>query len=96
MTALLGAGEKTLEAGRGGRRQHVLRAAEGQDSELMKRRDWEQQEALLSHNLGLLRAADTRLSFRLLKHRDNFSGSHRGHPLIQIMQSLQISLKMWN
>ena len=46
----------------------MLRAAEGQDSELMKRRDWEQQEALLSHNLGLLRAADTRLSFRLLKH----------------------------
>lgn len=46
----------------------MLRAAEGQDSELMKRRDWEQQEALLSHYLGLLRAADTRLSFRLLKH----------------------------
>ena len=96
MTALLGAGDKTLQAGRGGRRQHVLRAAEGQYSELMKRRDWEQQEALLSHYLGLLRAADTRLPFRLLKHQDNFSSSHRGHPLIQIMQSLQISLKMWN
>ena len=96
MTALLGAGEKTLEAGRGGRRQHVLRAAEGWYSELMKRRDWEQQEALLSHNLGLLSVAGTRLSFRLLKHQDNFSSSHRGHPLIQIIQSLQISLKMWN
>lgn len=96
MTALLGAGDKTLEAGRGGRRQHVLRAAEGQDSELMKRRDWEQQEALLSHYLGLPSAADTRLPFCLLKHQDNFSSSHRGHPLIQIMQSLQISLKMWN
>jgi hypothetical protein len=66
MTALLGAGEKTLEAGLGGRRQHALRAAEGRYSELMKRRDWEQQEALLSHNLGLLSVADTRLSFRLL------------------------------
>jgi len=43
-----------------------LRAAEGRYSELMKRRDWEQQEALLSHNLGLLSVADTRLSFRLL------------------------------
>ena len=41
MTAVLGAGEKTLEAGRGGRRQHMLRAAEGQYSELMKRRDRE-------------------------------------------------------
>ena len=63
MTVLLGAGEKTLEAGRGGRRQHVLRAAEGWYSELMKRRDWEQQEALLSHNLGLLSVADTGRSF---------------------------------
>ena len=44
----------------------MLRAAEGQYSQLMKRRDWEQQEALLSHNLGLLSVADTRLSFRLL------------------------------
>ena len=50
MTALLGAGEKTLEAGRGGRRQHVLRAAEGWYSELMKRRDWEQQEATLTQS----------------------------------------------
>ena len=44
----------------------MLRAAEGQYSQLMKRRDWEQQEALLSHNLGLLSVADTRLSFHLL------------------------------
>ena len=65
----------------------MLRAAEGQYSELMKRRDWEQQEALLSHNLGLLSVAGTRLSFRLLKHQDNFSSSHRGHSLIQIIQS---------
>ena len=79
-----------------GMRQQEVRASEGQYSELMQRRDWEQQEALLSHYLGLLRAADTRLSFRLLKHQDNFSSSHRGHPLIEIMQSLQISLKMWN
>ena len=71
MTALLGAGKKTLEAGRGGRRQHVLRAAEGQYSELMKRRDWEQQEALLSHNLGLLSVADPRLSFCLLNIKTN-------------------------
>ena len=74
----------------------MLRAAEGRYSELMKRRDREQQEALLSHNLGLLSVADPRLSFHLLKHQDNFSSSHRGHPLIQIIQSLQISLKMWN
>ena len=87
MTALLGAGEKTLEAGRGGRMQHVLRAAEGRYSELMKRRDWEQQEALLSHSLGLLSVAHTGRSFRLLKHHANFSSSHRGHPLIQIIQS---------
>ena len=87
MTALLGAGEKTLEAGRGGRMQHVLRAAEGRYSELMKKRDWEQQEALLSHSLGLLSVAHTGRSFRLLKHQDNFSSSHRGHPLIQIIQS---------
>ena len=96
MTALLGAGEKTLEAGLGGRRQHVLRAAEGQYSELMKRRDWEQQEALLSHNLGLLSIANTGGSFRFLKHQDDLSSSHRGHPLLQIIQSLQISLRMWN
>ena len=51
----------------------MLRAAEGQYSELMKRRDWEQQEALLSHNLGLLSVADTRLSLPLLKDEDNFS-----------------------
>ena len=87
MTALLGAGEKTLEAGRGGRMQHVLRAAEGRYSELMKKRDWEQQEALLSHSLVLLSVAHTGRSFRLLKHQDNFSSSHRGHPLIQIIQS---------
>ena len=82
MTAVLGAGEKTLEAGRGGRMQHVLRAAEGRYSELMKRRDWEQQEALLSHNLGLLSVAHTGGSFRLLKHPDNFSSSHRGQSFI--------------
>ena len=35
----------------------MLRAAEGQYSELMKRRAWEQQEALFSHNLGLLSVA---------------------------------------
>ena len=35
----------------------MLRAAEGQYSQLMKRRDWEQQEVLLSHNLGLLSIA---------------------------------------
>ena len=81
MAALLGAGEKTLEEGRGGRRQHVLRAAEGWYSELMKRRDWEQQEALLSHNLGLLSVADTGRSFHLLKHPD-FSSSHRGQSFI--------------
>ena len=78
MTALLGAGEKTLEEGRGGRRQHVLRAAEGWYSELMKKRDWEQQEALLSHNLGLLSVAHTGCSFCLLKHPDDFNSSHRG------------------
>ena len=35
----------------------MLRAAEGQYSELMKRRDWEQQEALLPHKPGLLSVA---------------------------------------
>ena len=74
----------------------MLRAAEGQYSQLMKRRDWEQQEVLLSHNLGLLSVAHTGGSFRLLKHPDNFSSSHRGHPLIQIIQSLRIRLRMWN
>ena len=74
----------------------MLRAAEGQFSELMKRRDWEQQDVLLSNNLGLLSVADTRYSFCFLKHQDNFSSSHRGHPLLQIIQSLQIRLRMWN
>ena len=35
----------------------MLRAAEGQYSELMKRKTWEQQEALFSHNPGLLSVA---------------------------------------
>ena len=52
-----GSREEDIESGRGGRRQQVLRAAEGQYSELMKRRAWEQQEALFSHNLGLLSVA---------------------------------------
>ena len=54
------------------------RAAEGQYSELMKSRDWEQQEALVSHNLGLLSVANTECSFCLLKHPDDFNSSHRG------------------
>ena len=69
----------------------MLRAAEGRVSELMKRRDWEQQEGLHSHKLGLLSVADTRRSFCGLKHQDNLSSSHRGHPLPQIIHSLQIS-----
>ena len=84
MTPLLGAGEKTLEAGRGGRRQHVLRAAEGQYSQLMKRRDWEQQKALLSDNLGLPSVTDIELSLPLLKNQDNFSSGHRGYHVHQI------------
>ena len=62
----------------------MLRAAEGQDSELMKRRDWEQQDALLSDNLGLLSVTEARLSFPLLKNQDNFSSGHRGYHVHQI------------
>ena len=64
----------------------MLRAAEGQYSELMKRRDWEQQKALLSDNLGLPSVTDIKLSLPLLKDEDNFSSSHRGHSLLQIIQ----------
>ena len=64
----------------------MLRAAEGQYSQLMKRRDWEQQKALLSDNLGLLSVTDIKLSLPLLKDEDNFSSSHRGHSLLQIIQ----------
>lgn len=44
-----------------GRRQQEVRAAEGQYSELRKRRDWEQQKALLPDSLGLLSVTDTRI-----------------------------------
>ena len=67
-----------------GMRQQEVRASEGQYSELMQRRDWEQQEALLSDNLGLLSITEVRLSFPLLKNQDNFSSGHRGYHVHQI------------
>ena len=67
-----------------GMKQKEVRASEGQYSKLMKRRDWEQQKALLSDTLGLLSVTDIKLSLPLLKNQDNFSSGHRGYHVHQI------------
>ena len=95
VTALLGAGKRTFrqdEEEGGSTCSEQLRAS----TQSWWRGGTGSSRKLLSQNQGLLSVADTRCSFHLLKHQDNYSSSHRGHPLIQIIQSLQISLKMWN
>ena len=64
-------GGQTSEAGLGGRKQHMPSSAEGQYSELIKRRDWGQQKPPLAPNLWSLTSNDIRFSFNLLKNGNN-------------------------
>ena len=73
----------------------MLRAAEGQYSELMKKREGAAGSSILTQP-GAPECSRSRLSLPLLKDDENFSSSHRGHPLIQTIQSLRIRLRMWN
>ena len=63
----------------------MLRAAEGQYSELMKKREGAAGSSILTQP-GAPECSRSRLSLPLLKDDDNFSSSHRGHSLLQIIQ----------
>ena len=68
-----------------GMRQQEVRASEGQYSELMKKREGAAGSSILTQP-GAPECSRSRLSLPLLKDDDNFSSSHRGHSLLQIIQ----------